>query len=49
MLEPQKMNFVKTGCRIKKSSKAAIRDLMDYLRKKENLEKRYSKSDITFP
>ena len=43
------INFAIHSARVKKPSTAAVRDLMQYLIRKNKLEKRYSKSDITFP
>ena len=43
------INFAMHSARVKKPSTAALRDLIYYLTRKTELEKRYSKSDITFP
>jgi len=48
MDKPQRMNFIEVG-HVKKTSKVAIRDLVNYLKRKERLEKQYSSSNITFP
>jgi len=42
-------NFPLRSTSVKKQSTCHLRDLKKYLLRKEQLEKRYSKSSITFP